>query len=248
MSDHLFKTEVIEFGKVEYHEPLVFGGFVGPGLAGLVCAGYIIEKLDLHEVAHVRSQHIPPVAVFVGAKLRHPFRIYSNGQGTVIVTISEMPLDIEGLYEISAVLVDWFERIHAKEIVVLDGIGVSGIPEDREAFSVADERRIGELEKRGIKPIPSALISGVGGSILNQCLTRRMSGVSILTPSSIDFPDPGAPLTIIESLNRAYNLQIPTSELQQNVEKMNERLNELAEQYKQLQGQVQGTDKARPYG
>jgi len=247
MAAHLFDTRVVEFEKPEFREPLVFGGFVGPGLVGLVCAGYMIEKLGLHEIAHVRSQHIPPVAVFVGAKLRHPFRIYSDDSGKIIVMLSEMPIDIEGLYEISSVLLDWLERIRPTEIIVLDGVGVSGIPEQREAFSVADESRVKELEKKGVSAIQSVLISGVGGSILNQCLTRRVRGVSLLTQASVDFPDPGAALTLIKSINQIYELGIGTSELEENVEKMNERLHILAEQYKKLNEQVPDRDK-RPYG
>lgn len=226
----------------------MFGGFVGPGLVGLVSAGYIVEKLGLHEVAIVQSQHIPPVAVFVGAKLRHPFRIYSDQPGRIVVVLSEMPIDIEGLYEISSALLDWFEKIHTSEVVVLDGVGVNGIPEDREAFSVADEERVQELQKKGINAIQSALISGVGGSILNQCLTRRVRGVSLLTQASIDFPDPGAALTLIKSINQIYELQIGTSELEENVQQLNERLNTLAEQYKKLNEQVPDKEKLRPYG
>ncbi len=66
LTDHLFETRVVEFGKTRYSNPLVIGGFVGAGLAGLVAASYIVEQLGLHQVAHVRSQHIPPVAVFIG--------------------------------------------------------------------------------------------------------------------------------------------------------------------------------------
>ena len=244
MTDHLFETRIIELRKTQFHEPVVFGGFVGPGLVGLVSAGYMIEKLNLNEIAHVQSQHIPPVAVFVGAKLRHPFRIYSDIDGRLVVILSEMPIDIEGLYEISSVLLDWSEQIHAKEIVVLDGIGVTGIPSQRTPLFVADEQRSKDLEQRGIVAVQSALISGVGGSILNQCLTRRVSGISLLTQASLDLPDPGAALTIINAINQVYGLKIATDELEQNVEKLNDQLNTLAEQYKKLSEQASGEEKS----
>ncbi|MDA4130028.1 MAG: proteasome assembly chaperone family protein [Thaumarchaeota archaeon] len=237
MTNHLFDT-VVEFEKTEFHSPVVFGGFVGPGLVGLVSAGYMIEKLNLHEIAHVKSQHIPPVAVFVGAKLRHPFRIYSDDSGTVVVMICEMPIDIEGLYEISSVLLDWVDQIHGKEIVVLDGVGVSGMPDQRETFGVGNEDRMKELGQKGINPIRSALISGVGGSLLNQALTRRISGVSLLTTASTDFPDPGAALSMIKSINQIFGLAIETADLEQNVERLNQRLNDLAGEYKKQSDQL----------
>jgi uncharacterized protein len=247
LGDHLFETKVIEFRKIQFNLPIVFGGFVGPGLVGLVTAGYMIEKLNLHEIGHVQSQHIPPVAVFVGAKLRHPFRIYSDDAGKLVVMICEMPIDIEGLYEISSALVEWASQSRAREIVILDGVGVPGLPKEREAYSVADEKRIKELEQKGIKPIQSAMISGVGGSILNQCLTRRFSGVSLLTPVSIEIPDPGAALVLIKSINQVYDLGIGTVELEENVEKLNARLSEMSEQYKKLNDEVSDKDK-RLYG
>ena len=35
MSDHLFETSVVELVKSKFDEPLVFGGFIGPGPVGL---------------------------------------------------------------------------------------------------------------------------------------------------------------------------------------------------------------------
>lgn len=247
MSSHIFETGIVELESVKFDQPIVFGGFLGPGLVGPVTAGYMIEKLDMHEMAHVRSQHIPPVAVYIGAKLRHPFRIYSDARGKIIVMLCEMPIELEGLYEVSSVLLDWFERIRVKEIVILEGLGVNGLPEDREAVYVADERKGSVLRSKGIVPMESALISGVGGSLLNQCLTRKMTGLSILTKASVDLPDPGAALTIINAVNSIYGLNIHTDELEESSRRLNEQLGKIAEQYRKLSESSQDSDK-RLYG
>jgi len=243
MPDHLFETKVVELEKFQYSKPVIFGGFIGPGLAGVVTTGYLIEKLNLHEIAHVRSQHIPPVVVFVGAKLRHPFRIYSDPSGKVMAMICEMPIDIEGLYEVSSVLLNWAEMIRAGEIVILDGVPVSGIPQERQAMSVANEGRIKELETKGVRAIQSAMLSGVGGAVLNQCLTRKISGVSLLTPVSVDIPDPGASLVLVKAINQIYGLNIGTEELEENVQKLNARLSELTQQYSKLTDQSADKEK-----
>lgn len=247
MSSDPYDTGIVEFEKIKYDQPVVFGGFLGPGLIGPVAAGYIIEKLNMHEIAHVKSQHIPPVAVYIGAKLRHPFRIYSDSSGKIVVMLCEMPIDLKGLYEISSALLDWFERIKAKEVVILEGLGVEGVPQEREAVFVADERKSEFLKSKGISPMESALISGVGGSILNQCLTRRVTGLSLLTPVSVQLPDPGAALTIINAVNAIYGLKIATDELEQSAQRLNEQLRKLAEQYSKVSETVQDRDK-RLYG
>jgi uncharacterized protein len=247
LSDHLFETSVVELVTAKFDNPLVFGGFIGPGLVGPVTAGYMIEKLNLHEIAHVRSQHIPPVAVFVGGKLRHPFRIYSDAPGKIVVVVSEMPIDMEGLYEVSSVLLDWFQKIRVREVVLLEGLGVNGIPQERETVFVADEEKAKSLAGKGIKPLESALISGVGGSILNQCLSHKIPGLSLLTYASVDLPDPTAALNIIDSVNAIYGLAIPTDELQESSKRLNEQLGKLAEQYKKLTESATDADK-RLYG
>ncbi len=157
--------------------------------------------------------------------------------------ICEMPIDIEGLYEISSVLLNWAEVIRAGEIVILDGVPVSGIPEEREALSVADEERIKELEKKGVNAIQSAMLSGIGGAMLNQCLTRKISGVSLLTPVSVDIPDPGASLVLVKAINQIYGLNIGTEELEENVQRLNARLSELAQQYSKLTDQSADKEK-----
>ncbi len=232
----------MELVKTKFDSPMVFGGFIGPGLIGPVTAGYMVEKLNLHEVAHVRSQHIPPVAVFIGAKLRHPFRIYSDAHGKLVVVISEMPVDIVGLYEISSILLDWFQKIQVKEVVLLEGVGVNGIPENRETFFVADEDKAKLLTSKGLKPMESALISGVGGSILNQCLSRKVSGLSFLVEASLDLPDPGAVLSIVNTLNSVYSLGIATDELEESSKRLNEQLGKLADQYKKLSEKASDTE------
>lgn len=247
MSDHLFETSVVELGKSRFDQPLVFGGFVGPGMVGPITAGYMVEKMNLHEVAHVRSEHIPPVAVFIGAKLRHPFRIYSDTTGKLMVIMSEMPIDREGLYAISSVLLDWLQKAHVREIILLEGVGVDGIPESRETVFVADEEKARFLASKGLKPIESALISGVGGSILNQCLSRKVCGLSFLTETSVDLPDPGAVLAIVNTINSVYGLQIPTDELEVSSKRLNEQLGKLSDQYKKLRESSTDLDK-RLYG
>ena len=221
--------------KTNYDHPIVIGGFLGPSLTGLISATYLIEQLNMHQIAHVRSQHIPPAAVFVGGRLRHPFRIYTKKNGNIVVVVSEVPIGMEGMYEISSALLSWFQQIQAREIVILDGIPVNGMPEEREAYCVAEEKRANELKSHGVSIAQSALITGMGGSILNECLIRRMLGISLLTQASQELPDPGAALKLIETINVVYGMSISTQELEQSVIQLNKNLTALSERYQQMQ-------------
>lgn len=230
----MFSTSVVELEKAEYDHPIVIGGFIGPTLVGLLSASYIIEQMQLHQIAHVKSRYIPPVAVFVGEKLRHPFRIYKDKTGKVIVMICEVPIDDYGLYEISSALLDWFEKLDPTEITILDGAPTSGIPSERKTYCVTEEERLDKFKERGMEIAESALITGVGGSILNECLVRKVVGTSLLSPASVNFPDPGAVLSIIQSVNSLYDLKIDTNVLEASVTQLHKDVNAIVENYKKL--------------
>jgi len=234
-------TRVIERDRIasgSLKSPVVICGFVGPGLAGLTAVGYVIDHLGLHEIAHVMSHFIPPSVVFIGGRIRHPFRVYKNAPGDLAVVICEVPIDRVGLYDISAKLLDWFTRFDPREIVVLDGVPIRELPEDRPTFYVADEDRQADLKSLGFVPAESVLISGTAGSILSECLVRKIHCISLLTPASITLVDPGAPLSLIRALNSAYKLNIATKALEQDVATIHEELNEIAKQYQKVQEQA----------
>lgn len=235
MTESLFPTRVVEFENSKFQNPLVVCGFAEAGLVGVASVGYIIDRLGLKQIAYVKSEHIPPVAVFIGERLRRAFRIYSDNSGSLVVMICEVPIDTQGLYEISSVLLDWFGKIGAREVVVIDGIPVRGVPENRETYCVAEEGRCRELKDKGFKMAHSAMIGGLGGSILSECLGSDVTGSSILTPTSVSIPDPGAVLSSIKAMNTLYNLKIETTELEQNVSKLNEYLKTLAEEHHKLE-------------
>ncbi|GGM76385.1 proteasome assembly chaperone family protein [Thermogymnomonas acidicola] len=233
-SDHHFSTTVVELEKREYRNPLVIGGFVGGSVAGVMAAGYIINALGLHQVAHLKSPHIPPVAVFVGGRLRHPFRIYANDMNDLLLLTCEVPIEQDGLYEVSSALMDWLSGVGAREIVILDGIPVRDIPEEHPIFGVADERAIGELSKRGIQIAQTALITGVGGSILSECMVRDVPGSSLLVPMSVAYPDPEGILSLIDSVNRVYGLSISTEALENDVKRMHQELKAIEKNYQEM--------------
>ncbi len=223
---------------ISFEKPVVICGFVGPGLAGLTAAGYIIEHLELHEVAHVRSHHIPPSVIFIGGKIRNPFRIYRDASGKIAVVICEVPISSSGLYDISSVLLQWFQRFAPAEIVVLDGIPINALPDNRPTFYVAEENKQSYLKSLGFLPAEATLISGVTGGVLEECLASKIQCSAVLVPVSITLLDPGAPLALVRAVNSLYKLSITTKELEEDVEAIHEELNYIAKQYQRLQDQA----------
>jgi uncharacterized protein len=223
------EAEVFEVKKIDYKSPIVFAGFVGAGLVGPLSVGYIIEKLQLEEVAYMRSKYLPPSTVFIQGRLRHPFRFYSNKQGTICAIVCEITLRMQGLYTLVAAILDWAEQKGSHEIIILDGVASDS--HDDKAYCAAEEDLCRIMQEKDINMIPQGFITGIPGGILNECILREIQGVSFLVKANHKQPDPMAAATLVEAVNRAYQTNIDTQELKNQKEKLGLDFKELSDKY-----------------
>jgi len=221
-------NEVYEIKKTVLKSPVIFAGFVGAGLAGPLAIGCMIDKLKMKEIAYLRSRHLPPSTVFMQGRLRHPFRLYSNDDGTICAVICEITLPI-GLHDIVNTILDWAEKNGSHEIVILDG--VASTSHDDKAFCAAEEDLCRVMEDNDIKMIPQGFITGVAGGLLNECLVRKIQGVTLLVKANDKGPDPLAAATLVDAVNRAYHMNIDTTELRKKKKKLGVDFKELSDKY-----------------
>ncbi|MGB9022927.1 MAG: PAC2 family protein [Candidatus Bathyarchaeia archaeon] len=145
------------------------------------------------------------------------------------------PLASEGLYNISSALLDWAEERKAKELVVLEGIPVRGIPKKRESLCAAQPEKRKECEARGVKMLSGhVLIHGIAGSVLGQCLTRKISGVAFLTPAAVFMPDPEGAATLLSTLDDTYGVKMDTGKLLKSAKEIRQKLQEVAHSYQRM--------------
>ena len=221
-------NQVYEIKKTVLKSPIIFAGFVGAGLVGPLSVGYMIEKLKMKEIAYLRSRHLPPSTVFMHGRLRHPFRLYSNNDGTICAVICEITLPF-GLHDIVNTILDWAEKNGSHEIVILDG--VASKTHDGKAFCAAEEDLCRVMESNDINMIPQGFITGVAGGLLNECLMRPIQGITLLVKANDKGADPLAAATLLDAVNRAYGLNINTSDLRKKKKRIGEDFRELSDKY-----------------
>jgi uncharacterized protein len=231
VKDRILDNQIYEIKKTALKNPIIFAGFVGAGLVGPLSVGHIIDKLKMEEIGYLRSNHLPPSTVFMQGRLRHPFRLYSNKDGTICAIICEITLRIEGLHDIISTLLEWAEKNGSHEIVILDG--VSSTTHDNKAFCAAEEDLCRVMEGNNIKMIPQGFITGVAGGLLNECLMRKIQGVTLLVKADDRGPDPLAAATLVDAVNRAYGINIDTSDLRKEKKRIGEDFKELSDKYTQ---------------
>lgn len=232
------EAEVFEIKKAELKSPIIFAGFVGAGLVGPVAINHIIEKLKMNEIAVMRSKYLPPSTVFMRGRLRHPFRFYANKEGTVCAIICEITLRMEGLYSLVASILDWATEKGSKEIVILDG--VASTEHDEKAYCAAEEDLVRTMADKDISMIPQGFITGIPGGILNECLVREIQGLTLLAKASRDATDSEAAATLIEALNRFYDMNIDTTDLQEEKDRIHSEFSELSQKYVEHREEIAG--------
>jgi uncharacterized protein len=232
------EAEVFEIKKAELKSPVIFAGFVGAGLVGPVSINHIIAELEMEEIAVMRSRHLPPSTVFMRGRLRHPFRFYANKEGTICAIICEITLRMEGLYSLVSSILDWAAKKGSKEIVILDG--VASMEHDDKAYCAAEEDLIRTMADKDISMIPQGFITGIPGGILNECLVREIQGLTLLAKANKDAPDSEAAATLIEAINRFYDMKIDTSELQKEKDRIHSEFSELSQKYVEHREEIAG--------
>lgn len=232
------EAEVFETQQNKLNSPIIFAGFVGAGIVGPLAINHMIEKLKMEEIGVMRSKYLPPSTVFIRGRLRHPFRFYANKEGTVCAIICEITLRMEGLYTLVSSILDWAAEKGSKEIVILDGVASS--EHDDKAYCAAEEDLVRTMADKDISMIPQGFITGIPGGILNECIVRDIQGLTLLVKADKTSPDPIAASTLIEALNRFYDMDIDTAELQKEKEQINSDFGEMSRKYVEHREELSG--------
>jgi len=145
---------------------------------------------------------------------------------------------MEGLYSLVSSILDWAEDNGSKEIVILDG--VASAEHDDKAYCAAEEDLVRTMADKDISLIPQGFITGIPGGILNECLVRPIQGLTLLAKANKTAPDSVAAVTLIEALNRFYDTDIDTSELQKQKDRIHSEFSELSQKYVKHREEISG--------
>jgi len=249
-----------DINKLQNNRSILIAGFPGPGLVGSISTSYIIDKLNMHQIACVESEYISPGVIYVDGKLRHPFRLYSNEDGNVCVLVCEAPIMINGIHSVLNSVMDWAIKNTVQEVLVLDGIAVQGMPRsDRQPIILGsteiDERvkNIVDIDKKfgsysdnsdqknntsnlnqtaieDSNKKYTTFIGGIAGGLLSTCLSYQIPCAAILVPSTSGIPDPEGASLLIES----YNEIIKDEKLKINPDQLKEQGQILKKQLEQI--------------
>ena len=198
--------------KIKLNNPILIAGFPGPGLVGSISTSHIIEQLHMHQIACIESEFIVPGVIYIAGKIRHPFRLYSNQEGNVCVLVCEAPIMIQGIHSVLDTVVKWVKDNEVREVIVLEGIPVEGIPDSSRKPMILSSDIRGDnndslyKDDTEEKKDPSSsssnttFIAGISGGLLSSCLSNGIACKALLISASSGIPDPEGAAILIESI------------------------------------------------
>ena len=248
-------TKVIQ-SKAKLNNPILIAGFPGAGMVGAISTSYIIEKLHMHQIACVESDSIVPGVIYIGGKLRHPFRLYANEKGTVCVLVCESPIMIQGIHSVLDTVMKWALNAKCTEVVVLDGIAIQGMFEGkREPMILSSDGQVADKanllhddNNNKHSFFNTAFIGGTAGGLLSSCLSNGIACKALLIAATNGIPDPEGAAILIESVAKVVDnesLNIDTKELREQGAELKRRMEQIMrsvqeQQKQQGRGQQQG--------
>jgi len=142
------------------------------------------------------------------------------------------------LYAIVAAVLDWAKEKGSNEIIIVDGVASN--EHDNKVYCAAEEDLCRIMAEKDISMIPQGFITGIPGGILNECLIREIQGVALLVKANKIIADPEAAATLLEAINRMYEMQIDTKSLNEEKERIGSELEELSQKYMRHRKQSSG--------
>jgi len=214
--------------KPSVEKPILLTSFPGIGLVGTIATGYFITELQLENLGILDSDALPPVATLYEGVVLPPIRIYECKELNFLLIHSDIPIVPQIAYPISKVIVDWALEVKARRIFSLAGIAT--FEDKKRVFGAVTQKDLIDEIKNHVEVFRTGTITGVAGSILNECVAAKFPGIALLGETSGFNPDPRAAANLVEALNRILGWKVSVDKLLQEAEFIEAQMQKLAEQ------------------
>ena len=232
--------------KLDVEKPIVLASFPGIGLVGTIATAHFIMELNLETIGIVESKSLPPIATLMDGIIMPPVRIYQSPEYNFILIHSDVPIIPDIAYDISTLIVEWSRKIEAEKIFSI--AGVATFEGKHRVFGAATTKELLEEIKNHVEIFKSGTISGIAGSLLNECVARKFPGLALLGETLGFNPDPRAAAQVITALNNILGWNISVDKLVKEAEYIEAQMQKLAEQTRMQEEGVKKKEEFPMYG
>jgi len=188
----LSTAKIIEKNSVPSQTFLVHG-MPDVGLVGVIAASHLITEYKMVEMAYMDSEFLPPVAVLHEGLPYAPIRVFGNG--SLLITISEMAIPADSIQLFMRTLLDWGQSKNPRLTISISGMPIQNRQdiEKPKVFGVASNAALLKmLEDKGIEILHEGYLVGPQALILRYCAEKNLPAIALLAQSFYNYPDPEA--------------------------------------------------------
>ncbi len=202
-------------------------GFHGLGATGYIAVKHMVQLLKAERIGHVETERLPPFVSVEENRLVTPFEVFRHEDYVFILT--EVPPHPKDRHPLARGVVEWAVSEKLKEAVLLGGLDnrlkKEGDPDSKCAATTPFKPR---LESLKVPVLDKGLyVVGPLATMLSYCEFHDFPAVALLPYADPSRPDPRAAAIAIGQLNTLYNLNIDTSQLRKDAEKIETEVQDL---------------------
>lgn len=221
--------------KVRPRKPVIVEGLPGIGNVGRVAAGYLVSELKMKKFAELYSPHFLPLVILhddsFAQLLRCEFYYYKGKKNDIIVLTGDtQSITPEGHYDVCDKILDFVEKLGAREIITLGGFAEGKEVENpRVIGAVNDKKLIKKYSDYNIDFSQEHLIGtivGASGLLLGLGKIRDIDAICLMG-ETIGMPlvtDPKAADKVLQVLIKILDIKVDLTKLEKTIKEMEERI------------------------
>ncbi|MFB6153165.1 MAG: proteasome assembly chaperone family protein [Halodesulfurarchaeum sp.] len=221
---------------VDTRTPTLIEGLPGHGLVASIAVDQVTRQLELDHHGNIYDESFPPVVTFEGGMVRDPVRVYAGADPPVMTLQSDLALPPATFGPLAECVLSELSEEFGRAIFL------AGAPAESEAdrgtvTGVATQAGVkDDLEAAGIEPAGEpGLVGGVTGALVQRCYHAEVPAAVLIVQAHPYLPDPGAAQSVIENaLEPLVAFDIDTAELEKQAREIQDRMKQIASQYKQM--------------
>lgn len=221
---------------LNYEDSIFLTGFHGIGWTGYIAIRHIIKTTGSKRIGYIIGDNLPDIVSIEEDHLVLPFEFYSY-KNFIIFQPSFQPL-LDRDQKLIKELAHWITKSKFKQALLLGGLDIRFQEEAHMAPMPSQELRLAptqanflEAKKYNLPFLDSGLlIRGPLALLLAHLEILNFPALAILPYAQPDRPDPAAAAVSIEFLNTQFQLELSTSQLQTDAQRIEKEIQKILKQ------------------
>ena len=199
-------------------------GLTTPGMAGITAVDYLVRNRPTEVIGNVSPEGLPAITPFEDGEPRHHTRLYNLTDVDATVLVGELFVPVPAARAFAEALAELIETNRIEEVALLHGVPFPHGPDEHATFYVATEPyRETRLEGTDLQPLKGGFLDGVAGELVSAGMDGTIPPTGVyVTPTHPPGPDIDAAVRFLDSIERAYGVDVDRDELERRSEEIKE--------------------------